>query len=264
MAINVSKSGGIIYQSEQIVSLYNAPITQSDQSLYFFDSDSATKPRFSIQFTESNRQQRCLHYTLYSPVLNIDHKNHVVIFNNDGDYQVLYQTTNVAAHKSEDNYVVTFWSVLKYGMSTKTQVSKVEYDPSLLGKVIKDGNTQYVYVYDPVKIQRFRQSELQDFQSDDQYTNIFCVAQIQMQEYIVSATSSASSGTAEKVMVINMLPRVLDQQIDLYPVLDFATGGSGGGGIGQHQHIPYIDGTGYAFAVFHPGTSMPQLSWLNK
>lgn len=261
MPINVSKNGGIIFSDEQIVSLYNAPITQEDQNLYFFRGG---KKAFQLSPHPSSDNYRCLHYSLYSPVLLINHKNHLVVFNDDGNYKLLYQATNVATHKSYDNYLITFWSVLKSGATLDEQVSKQSYDPSVLGKSFKKNNIQYVCVYNSEKILKLRQNELQDFELDDQYTNIFCVAQIQMEEYIVSATQNANDGTAEKVMVINRKPIVIDQQTDLYPVFDFATGGSGGGGIGQHQHIPYIDGTGYAFAVFHPGTSMPQLSWLNK
>ena len=263
MPINVAKNAGIIFSGVgNIISLYNAPIDTSidNKNLYFFNLDGRKYCQIS---PESLKSYRCLHYNVFTDVNYVEHKNHIVIYKNftDSSFSPLFQATNISASQQDGSYIVTFWSALKPGQTTKTQQSKVKFQPHLLGKSWKQGSTDYVYYYDPNKILKLKQTQLEDYQLQDQYNNIFCSIYLSFQTFLISDTDDVSKSEEQQVLIANMPPKILFQQKDNAPVLDFAGIGSGGSGMRQHQHIPYVDGSGYAFAVFHPGTGMPQLSW---
>lgn len=263
MPVNVGKAPGMIYSDQdQIISFHNSAVTAQDQDLYFFDKSDSETARYQLS-ASSYLNQRCLHYNIFSAAQVYNHLNHIVLYIKNDVAKPLFQTINVNAFNNYDSFSVCFWSVLNSGETTKVKQSQCQYDASVLGKYSQQNSQQaYVYAYDENKILTFKQNQLQDYQLQDQYKNIFCSATVQMQTFYVSTTNSSSNAQQQQVMLITMPPKVLQQQTDLYPVLDFSIGG-GGGGMKQHQHIPYVDGTSYAFAVFHPGTSMPQLSWLS-
>ena len=259
MAFNVGKSTGMVFVSEnEIISFHNVAINNDDQDLKFFRSKNQTTPLYTLSSSLKNR--RCLHYNIFSPTYSYEHKNHIVLYEKAGMVQPLYETINVNAYSYENATAITFWSVLRNGQTTKIKLSEATVDTTMDTKKT-NGTDSYVYIYDSSKVYQFMQDDIDDYQLQDSYKNIFCSAEIVF-EYLYVGTNTAESG--QLVPVIHSNPRVLQQIDDMYPVVDFAIEGQGnGGGMKQHQHIPYVDGTSYAFAVFHPGTSMPQLSWLS-
>lgn len=263
MPINVGKNAGIIYSdNDDVISFFNSEITTKDQDLYFFDAVSSTA---IFQITPSAyRKYRCLHYNVYNTVQWVQHKNHIVLYRDveTNTVQPIFQATNVSANEIDGSYLVSFWSALKPGKTTKIKESQAQWDISVLGQYGQQNGQYYVYAYDPNKILRLRHDQLQDYQLQQQYKNIFCNIYVKFQTYFVATANDRESAQQQQVMIVDLPPKVLQQQDDMYPVFDFAgIGGGGSGGMKQHQHIPYVDGSGYAFAVFHPGTSMPQLSW---
>ena len=127
--------------------------------------------------------------------------------------------------------------------------------------------------YDADKVLKFSQDSL-EFNESTVYRAL-CSTMIRFEKYYITggavATTSGNdpSVLAEDVrntydiIAIATKPTILQIYQDDYPVVDFASGGGGsGGGLRRHDHStnnPY-DG-GFAFAIMHPGTAVPQKPW---
>lgn len=258
MPINNGKNAGIVYTNDDtIFSFTNTPITQNDKKLSFYKNFQDEQPQFIIDPKPYNNY-RCLHYNCFSPSQVINLQNHIVVFKNQNLYMPLFQTINLTTFEKNNIITICFWSVLKNGVNLLKDVETLDYKPETYGKISQDQSQ--VYFYDYLKILRFKQNQLQNFQLDDKYQNIFCSVKLNNRQYFISKQNEQQR-IPEQILMIEQQPKIIDCQQDIYPVLDFTVDNGNGSGIKQHQHIPYVDGTSYAFAVFHPGTSMPQLPW---
>lgn len=272
MAINVGKNSTIAIMSDGTsVSLFNNYITNDMSKTYYFFSGQTNNignPEFTVDFNSYNNK-RCLQYRLFSPSAYIHHNNNIVLIRNGKNIIPLMEAINVScSYQSEiPALAVTFWSNLLEGMTCGLELSPESSWLLSEGIIKKKDDKFFQYKYDPNKVQTYKQKEYDDLTFGTSYKIIFCSAQINIENKRVLTQDQIDSNVdldniqEEKVMIIDGFPLVIDEIEDNYPLLDFSGMGGDGGGMRQHSHIPTIDGTNFAFAVFHPGTSMPQLPW---
>lgn len=199
-------------------------------------------------------QQRCLQYKIYSDRYSIepDVVSAVPLIDknsteDDGSSisQPLFECNSpVATYVDEKGGAnLLFWTNLMQGVSAFE----------------KDQNGQYIY--DASKILKINHNQMDSFTfSTGQITRALCSVHISF-VYLYAETEIS---TEEKKTVRSLIP-VASSPVVLHlikadsPVLDFGTGGSdngGSSGIRRHSHATNADG-GFAFAVLHPGTSIP-------
>ena len=132
--------------------------------------------------------------------------------------------------------------------------------------------TEEVDSYDADKVLRFEESNLV-YDGDSVYRAL-CSTVIQFEKYYIEggavATTSGDdpSGLDDEIkntydlVVIATKPTLIQIYKNDYPIIDFASGGGSFGGSGMRRHMHSSnDDYGFAFSVFHPGTSVPQKPW---
>lgn len=272
MAINISKNSSIVIVANgSSMSFFNNYITNDMSKTYYYFSPEAkdiSKPDFTVDFSKFTNK-RCLQYRMFKFDSALVHNNSVVLMKNGKSYLPLFEAINITAtFQSEIPALsITFWSNLLEGMTTALELASSTSFTLADGIIKKKDDKFYQYKYDPNKIQTFSQKEYDDLTFGTTYKIIFCSSQVSFELRKVLTQDQIDSNVTldsiepETVLVLKKLPIVIDEIEDNYPILDFAGMGGDGGGMRQHSHIPTIDGTNFAFAVFHPGTSMPQLPW---
>lgn len=272
MAINISRNASIITVSNgNSISFFNNYINNSMSKTYYYYSPEAkdiSKPDFSIDFS-SFINKRCLQYRLFKFDSAVSHNNCVVLIKDGKSYNPLFEAINISATFQNEipALSITFWSNLVEGMTTALELASEQTFSLSDGMIKKNGSKFYQFKYDANKIQTFNQQTYDDLTFGTSYKIIFCSSQISFDFKRVITQEQKDSGISldtivpETIMILKKQPIIIDEIEDNYPILDFAGMGSDGTGMKQHSHIPNIDGTNFAFAVFHPGTSMPQLPW---
>lgn len=274
MAINISKNSSIVITSDgSSISFFNNYITNDISKTYYYYSTETTNINgsdFSVDFSQYTNK-RCLQYRMFRYDSAIYHKNSIVLIRDGNSYYPLFEAINITATFQNEipALAITFWSNLLEGMTTGLQLSS-ESSLNLSDGIIKNkDNIIYQYKYDSNKIQTFSQTDYDDFTFGTSYKIIFCSAYVSFESRKVLTQEQIDSGIdlstvePEIIMILNKKPIIIDEIEDSYPILDFAGMGGESTGMKQHSHIPTIDGTNFAFAVFHPGTTMPQLPWSN-
>lgn len=125
--------------------------------------------------------------------------------------------------------------------------------------------------YDAEKILKFEEDNLV-YDGDTVYRAL-CSTVIQFEKYYIEggAVATTSGGDPSNLdddikntydmFAIATKPTIIQIYKDDYPIIDFASGGgSSGTGMRRHMHSSNDD-YGFAFSVFHPGTSVPQKPW---
>jgi len=272
MAINISKNSSIVIVANgDSISFFNNYITNDMSKTYYYFSPEAKdigKPDFTVDFSQFTNK-RCLQYRMFKFDSALIHNNNFVLVKNGKTYSPLFEAINITATFQNEipALTITFWSNLLEGMTTALELSSETSFTLAEGVIRKKDDKFYQYKYDSNKIQTFSQKEYDDITFGTTYKIIFCSSQVSFELKKVLTQDQIDSNVdlaivePEVVMVLQKQPIVLDEIEDNYPLLDFAGMGGDGGGMRQHSHIPTIDGTNFAFAVFHPGTSMPQLPW---
>lgn len=260
MAIFNSRQAGMVFLSSRIVSFYNETIPQDADSYYFYESsDVNAKPKFTLSLSSFAGKNRCLQHKNFNAYAYQQTVCPFALFVRNNTCNVLFETNFFQCHQQEGSIIGTFWSTLSSGKTCKTSgnSNQVYYQ---YGKMFEQQSSSYYYKYDSSLVYHVNIKNLDSLTLQQSFNNIFCAVRIDLQPLYV-AKDPTQDRVLQDVAVIRNLPIVLQQTKANAPVFDFSLEGSGGGGIKQHNHIPHIDGTGFAFAVFHPGTTMPQLPW---
>lgn len=282
MAINISKNASVAtYGNGQLIALFNGVNTEED-IYYFYDAGQTDtkKPLYKLNL-RTYSDMRCLKYALFYGTTAAGQINHTVLMNprvsstsNDGVIQLkpLFQTINVQAKCDKTiGLLATFWS--NVSQTVKKAPTLIMDDGSIdlsAGNICIQGGTLMQLQYDQDVLIKYKYSEYDLFQVQTSENRvIFCSSKIDSgKRFRVLTESQKNSGYPLKDIVpqtvlIAEKPIVLSESVEKYPILDFAGvgGTSQGGGMKNHYHIPTVDGSNYAFAVFHPGTAMPQLPW---
>lgn len=258
MPIFNSKQAGMVFLSQRIVSFYNETVLDGDSTFSFYQNYDDTNPKYTLDVSALAGKNRCLQYKNF--ITNAYSQTvcpYALYIDASGGCNVLFETNFVQCQQNNDSVMCTFWSTLTTGKSCKLQAgSDVYYQ---YGKVFSSSGQQYYYKYDVANIYHVNVKNMLTFQLQQSYKNIFCAVKVDIQPMYVTSSANTTK-IIQDVAIIKSLPIVLQQVQSNSPVFDFSLQGAGGG-IKQHNHIPHIDGTGFAFAVFHPGTTMPQLAW---
>lgn len=263
MPISNSKQSNIIYlQNERLLTFYHDTIS-TDVSEYYFYQEQDSQVLYTLTLNDANNNgYRCLQYQNFDPHEASLTYCPFVIYENQGMNTVLYETNFVTANmgNNDGSVVCTFWSTLMSGKTCKKEY--IDETAFTYGRVFTDDKGQkYYYKYQPSYVQKIQSKNIVNFELQDSYSNIFCSASIEIIPLYVSI-DGGQTRIPQDVAIIRNPPIILLEEKASQPVFDFSLQGSGGG-IGQHSHIPHVDGTNFAFAVFHPGTAMPQLAWDN-
>ena len=259
MPIYNSKQAGMLFVSQRLVALYNQTIPQNATTYYFYDDPQALSPKYTLDVSAFAGKNRCLQHKNFNTQAYQQTVCPCALYiDASGGCNVLFETNFVQCQQSEGNIMCTFWSTLASGKTCKTtgaaNTTYFQY-----GKMETQNNSSHYYKYDPANIYHVNVKNMVSFQLQQSYRNILCAVRVDIEPMFVSSAQS-DFRAVQDVAVINRLPLVLQQVQSNSPVFDFSLQGADGG-IKQHNHIPHIDGTGFAFAVFHPGTTMPQLAW---
>lgn len=258
MPIYNSKQAGMVFLSQRIVSFYNETISSDDADFLFYYEENDASPTFQLSVSQFAGKNRCLQYKNFNTyAYQYTICPYALYIDQSGGCNVLFQTNFVHCQQNEGNVMCTFWSSLSSGKNCKKTGEDGDYYLQY-GKVFTQSSSKYYYKYDPANIYKVNVKNMASFQLQQSYKNIFCAVRIRLVPMYVS--TDGTQRILQDVAIIDNLPIVLQQVQANSPVFDFSLQGAGGG-IKQHNHIPHIDGTGFAFAVFHPGTTMPQLSW---
>ena len=258
MPIYNSKQAGMVFISQRIVSFYHDTIPEDASSFYFYENQDSQSPKYTLQVSAFAGKNRCLQYKNFDTYAYQETVCPCALYIDQSDgCNVLFETNFVQCQQSQGSIMCTFWSALTSGKTCKQTGEKwgIYYQ---YGKSVTQGDGKYYYKYDPTSIYKVNVKNMATFQLQQSYRNIFCAVRIDLRPMWVSIDQTQK--IMQDVAVINSLPIVLQQTQTNAPTLDFSLQGAGGG-MKQHNHIPHIDGTGFAFAVFHPGTTMPQLAW---
>lgn len=262
MPITNSKQANVVYLPDgRLLTFYNS-IIQSDTGVYtFYDTLQDTTATYTLDITDIlNMGYRCLQYQNFTAFTYQPTFCPFVLYINGGVNSVLYETNFATVSTNNETVICTFWSTLSNGKTCKSQaIGEVDYT---YGKIFtqKSNNKTYYYKYQPANIQKIQAKNISNFELEDNYKNIFCAVKIDIVPMYVSDDNGVNK-TMQDVAIIRDRPIILNEEQSYQPTYDFSIQGGEGGGIGQHYHIPHIDGTSFAFAVFHPGTALPQLSW---
>lgn len=260
MATLNSKNSSIVYLNNRMAAFFLGEITNENTNAtqYTFYTDAGkTDVKYSLNLNPAVGQ-RCLQYRCFSATSYLPTFCPYVLYTPQNTIDVLYQTNFVTAQASNHGTILcTFWSTLKEEASAKQNGGKSIY--VVEGKITKGQHLSY----DAATIEKINQQAYTSGVILSGKRNcIFCMAQIILQPLYIETTDGF---TKQDVAVIKKKPVVLQQFESKHHMIDFCSGGGGSGGAGsglaQHNHIPHVDGSGFAFAVFHPGTSMPQLPW---
>lgn len=259
MAIYNSRQSGIVFISQRMVSFYHDTIPQDADTYFFYQTQEADqKPKYTLSLSSFANKNRCLQYKNFNAYAYEETVCTCALYIDPlGGCSVLFETNFIQCQQNQGSVMGTFWSTLAVGKDCKQTSGSNEIN-NQFGKTFSSGGTTYYYKYDPASICKIDVKNLDFFELQSSYKNIFCAVQINLQPMYVSIDQQQR--ILQDVAVIRNLPIVLQQTQAKSPVFDFSLQGAVGG-IKQHNHIPHIDGTGFAFAVFHPGTTMPQLSW---
>lgn len=259
MATLNSKNSSIVYLNNRMASFFLGEITSENTNAtqYTFYTDAEKQDvKYSLNLNPA-MGQRCLQYRCFSATSYLPTFCPYVLYTPQTTIDVLYQTNFVAAQASNHGTILcTFWSTLMENKSTKQSGGESTY--VVEGKIIGQQHLSY----DAAAIEKInQQAYTAGVVLSGKRNSIFCMAQIILQPLYIETTDGF---TKQDVAVIKKKPVVLQQFSSEHHMIDFCSGGGGGGsgnGLAQHNHIPHVDGSGFAFAVFHPGTSMPQLPW---
>lgn len=258
MPIYNSKHAGMVFLSQRIVSFYNDTIHKDATTFFFYQRSEDESPKYTLDVSSFAGKNRCLQHKNFSSYAYSQTVCPLALYiDESGSCNVLFETNFVQCQQSQGNVMCTFWSTLATGKTCRQAASNGGYYYQY-GKIATQGSTKYYYKYDPAFVYKVNVKNMDTFKLQESYKNILCAIKVQLQPMWVSTDQSQK--IQQDVAVIKNRPIVLQQMQSKSPVFDFSLQG-GGGGIKQHNHIPHIDGTGFAFAVFHPGTTMPQLSW---
>lgn len=136
--------------------------------------------------------------------------------------------------------------------------------------------TEYVAEYDSAKVWKFKNNQLETALTGEKVYRAMCGCMIHFERmYITGGVASSTLGSVPtevndsdkqtyELIPICLLPHVMQVYLSDYPIIDFNPGvaGEDSAGLRRHDHASNstYDG-GYSFAVFHPGTSIPQKPW---
>ena len=259
MATLNSKNSSIVYLNNRMAAFFLGEITGNNTTQYTFYTDAGkTDVKYSLNLNPAIGT-RCLQYRCFSATSYLPTFCPYVLYTPQTTIDVLYQTNFVAAQASNHGTILcTFWSTLMQNKKANQNGGGSSY--VVEGKIIGEQHLSY----DAAAIEKINQQAYTagGLILSGKRNCIFCMAQIILQPLYIETSDGF---TKQDVAVIKKKPVVLQQFESEHHMIDFCSGGGGGGGAGsglaQHNHIPHVDGSGFAFAVFHPGTSMPQLPW---
>lgn len=258
MPIYNSKQAGMVFLSQRIVSFYHDTIPQDASTFFFYQRYEDTSPKYTLDVSTFAGKNRCLQHKNFDAYAYQQTVCPLALYIDESDScNVLFETNFIQCQQSQGNVMCTFWSTLTTGKTCRQAAQTTGYYYQY-GKIVTQGQNKYYYKYDPAAVYKVNVKNMATFQLQESYKNILCAIKVQLQPMWVSIDQTQK--IQQDVAVIKNRPIVLQQMQANAPVFDFSLQGAGGG-IKQHNHIPHIDGTGFAFAVFHPGTTMPQLSW---
>lgn len=259
MPIYNSKQAGMVFVSQRIVSFYHDTIPKDASNFFFYQSDGDVEPKYTLDVSSFAGKYRCLQHKNFAAYAYSQTVCPFALYIDESDScNVLFETNFIQCQQSQGVVMCTFWSTLTTGTTCRQAGQTTDYYYHY-GKIVNQGQTKYYYKYDPAVVYKVNVENMDTFNLQDSYKNILCAIKVQLQPMWVS--TDKSSKIQQDVAIIKNRPIVLQQMQSNAPAFDFSLSGAGSGAIKYHNHIPHIDGTGFAFAVFHPGTTMPQLSW---
>ena len=198
-------------------------------------------------------EQRCLQYQIYSDtfvynpdsVLAVPYMSDINSLDTDGFNvsQPIFECISPTAIYCDEKGVanVLFWTNLKKGE-------------------ILNLNEKGQYIYEPEKILKINNKKINEFTFEKgKITRLLCSVTISFQQLYVKGDVSDGLSVAPKSLVPIATDIIVLKQIKAdSPVLDFSTGGGleNKTSLSRHAHMNNND-CGFAFAVFHPGTSVP-------
>lgn len=241
MIHDVGKNIVSLRMHDQIISMFNASI-MFNEKINFYEEDGTTI-RYTLTVDETGKGGRALQYTRSLPGDNIDLERRPVIYipeNVDAGEEgatciPLYECIAPSlARRVEGTYHLTWW--------TNTD-QELETD---------DGD---MYVYDYSKIKKFYTASLGDIEETASSAKLLCTAPIHW-EMLKQETVDTKPYNTPIIKDITVLACITGEGY----IVDFSTGGNGGGNK-IHSHLSTQD-CGFAGAVFMPSAVPRVMSWM--
>lgn len=234
--------------------LYNDVVGGYDVKYY---QDKENKDLYTKLITTEMQNYRGLVYQIYQEKLVYNPNLSLVVPCLDGNQneenEDTYMTSNplfecispMATYVDQKGIAtILFWTNLKPGTTFKDST----------------GNQ---LTYDPEKILKIKNNEINSFSFEENtISRALCTVTVEFvylyTKYNVATNSENSTANSKRLLVPIARNVTVLKQIDATsPVLDFnISGNNASATLSRHAHINNHD-AGFAFAVFHPGTSVP-------